>query len=286
MDEAQQITRAGFAGLRVVSFESRRAADVEKLIKQMGGKPFVAPSMREVPLESQAEALYFGERLFAGTIDMLILLTGVGTRTLVQALAAKYGREEIIGALSGLTLVARGPKPVLALEELALKPTLTVPEPNTWHEILAVLDQKTPLKGLHVAVQEYGDSNEDLLKGLKDRGAEVVRVPVYRWALPENLEPLRGAVRLICEGQADVLVFTSSAQARHLLQVAETMDLKEAFFKAAQKCVIASVGPICTEELTREGFSVDIQPASPHVGPLLREASQKSKGLLRSKRGE
>src|SRR3989475_10978942 len=36
-------------GLRVVSFESRRAAEMAELIRNYGGEPIQAPSMREVP---------------------------------------------------------------------------------------------------------------------------------------------------------------------------------------------------------------------------------------------
>jgi uroporphyrinogen-III synthase len=279
------VAETGLAGLRVISFESRRAADVQKFIRQMGAEPLVAPSMREVPLEDQADALYFGERLLSGRVDVLILLTGVGTRALVQALCSRHSREAILQALIRIKLVARGPKPIVALNELGLKPTLSVPEPNTWHEVLSSLDAQLPLKGLTVAVQEYGSSNEELLRGLKSRAAEVIRVPIYRWALPEDLEPLRRAVKAVCQNQADVLLFTSSAQVQHVIQVAEMMGFVDDFLAGTRRCVIASVGPICTEELQRRGIEVDVQPAHPHMGPLLQEVGQKSPSLLRAKRG-
>ncbi len=53
-----------FDGLRVLSLESRRASEIETLIHRAGGDPFVAPSMREIPLEQNSEALSFAERLF------------------------------------------------------------------------------------------------------------------------------------------------------------------------------------------------------------------------------
>ena len=67
-------------GLRVVSFESRRSAEMAELIRNYGGEPIPAPAMREVPLTDQREAFAFGETLLAGDWDVLILLTGVGTR--------------------------------------------------------------------------------------------------------------------------------------------------------------------------------------------------------------
>lgn len=272
------------AGLRIISFESRRAADIQKLIQQMGGEPMMAPAMREVPLEDQADALYFGERLLSGKVDVLILLTGVGARALVETLSSRHPRQKVVSALSRIRLVARGPKSVAALKELGLTPALSVPEPNTWHEVLASLDAKLPLKGLCVAVQEYGSSNEELLAALRTRAAEVIRVPIYRWALPEDLEPLRRAVKAVCEGKVDVLVFTSAAQVQHVVQVAEMLRLENDFLQGARRSVVASVGPICTEELMRRGFLVDVQPSRSHVGPLFKEIGYKSLSLLRTKR--
>src|ERR1700693_5154414 len=79
-----------FDGLRVLSFESRRATEIAELIRRQGGAPFVAPSMREAPIENNPEAFAFAERLFRGEFDMMILLTGVGTRALDKVLASRY----------------------------------------------------------------------------------------------------------------------------------------------------------------------------------------------------
>ena len=96
-------------GLRVVSFESRRSAEMAELIRNYGGEPIQAPSMREVPLTDQREALAFGKTLLAGDWDALILLTGVGTRMLIAACATRWPKDEVVKALGRLTLVCRGP---------------------------------------------------------------------------------------------------------------------------------------------------------------------------------
>ncbi len=275
-----------FGGLRVVSFESRRAEEMGRLIRRFGGESIVAPSMREVPLTDQHEALAFAARLFNGSLDMVILLTGVGTRTLIAALATKYPKEQIIQALGRMTLVVRGPKPIIALGEVGLKPTIAVPEPNTWRDILTTLDGQCPVQGKRVAVQEYGVTNDELLQGLQTRGAEVMRVPVYRWALPEDTGPLQEAIRAICHEQADVLLFTSATQVDHLMHVAREMKMDAALRAAVRRhVVVASVGPICSEALKRHDLPIDLEPAHPKMGSLLSEASQRSAQLLRQKRG-
>jgi len=107
-----------FAGLKVISFESRRAAEMALLIRKQQGEPIVAPSMREAPIERNEEAFRFAERLFAGEFDMMILLTGVGTRILNQALATRYPPDRFAEALRRITVVPRGPKPVAVLREM------------------------------------------------------------------------------------------------------------------------------------------------------------------------
>ncbi|MGB2724617.1 MAG: uroporphyrinogen-III synthase, partial [Nitrospira sp.] len=173
---------AGFNGLTVAAFESRMAAEMTRLIERHGGKPLVAPALREIPLEDNSAALQFGELLLTEGLDVLVLLTGAGTTTLFEILHSRHAKDTIKNALKETVLIARGPKPVAALKALGFQPTLTVPEPDTWMDVVSTLDAHRPVKGLRVAVQEYGVPNRDLVEALKQRGANVVSVPVYRWA--------------------------------------------------------------------------------------------------------
>src|SRR5688500_5921418 len=155
--------KVSLQGLRIVSFESRRAKEMAELIRRYGGEPLVAPSMREVPLREHRATLDFLNELEAKKFDLLILLTGVGTRTLNQVLLTAYPQERILAALGRVRLVARGPKPAAALKELGLEPAIVVPEPNTWREVLATLDKELPVGGKHIAIQEYGIPNAELV---------------------------------------------------------------------------------------------------------------------------
>ncbi len=204
--------RATPGRLRVVGFESRRATEMATLVHRLGGDPLIAPSMREVPLAEQPEALAFAHALERGEVDVVILLTGVGTRALAAAVAAVLPGERFAAALGRAAIVARGPKPIAVLRELGLKPTLAIPEPNTWREVLAGLDAYLPVAGRRVAVQEYGVANPDLLAALEARDARVLRVPVYRWTLPEDLTPLEEAIARLASGRVDVALFTSATQ--------------------------------------------------------------------------
>ncbi len=274
-----------FNGLRVASFESRLAKAMATLIRRHGGEPHVAPSLREIPLEHNTAVFEFGKQLIANQIDLLILLTGVGTRAMVQVLQKQYSPDAIKAALGRVTLVARGPKPVAALKELDLFPTITVPEPNTWREILQTLDQHQPLTGLRVAVQEYGTSNPDFLDALGHRGANVIRVPVYRWALPEDTAPLRRVLDAILAGDIQIVLITNAAQADHIMQLISEAGQEEQFRQVLQGVMVASIGPTASERVRSFGLPVDLEPSHPKMGILVKEASEQADVILRKKRG-
>ncbi len=276
-----------FAGLRVLALESRRGPEMAKLIANYGGKATVAPSMREVPLESNTEALAFARTLFAGGFDLVIFLTGVGTRALARVVETIAPLEQYLAALRNVAVIARGPKPVAVLKEWNVPVTLTAPEPNTWREILRTLDEhaaNVPLHGRRAAVQEYGVSNPELIAGLAARGAQVTSVPVYEWALPEDVGPLRSAVAAIVRNEIDVILFTTATQADHLLQIAKEMNEDEALRRALSRMLVASIGPTTSERLREFQIAPDVEPEHPKMGYLVSEAAQRSASLLQQKR--
>ena len=280
-------SKKDFAGLRVLSLESRRGAEMAKLIANQGGDAIIAPSMREVPLETNTEALAFAKKLFAGEFDMVIFLTGVGTRALARVVETIHPLELYLAALRMIGVVARGPKPVAVLREWNVPIAITAPEPNTWRELLLALDENAaafPLSGRRVAVQEYGVSNRDLLAGLKGRGAQVTSVPVYEWSLPEDTGPLRSAIAAIAQNKIDVILFTTATQADHLLQIAAEMKEEETLRRALSRMFIASIGPTTSERLREYGIVPDMEPTHPKMGYLVSEAANRSAEVLRRKR--
>jgi uroporphyrinogen-III synthase len=255
----------------VAAFESRRSAEMAELIRRQGGEPFVAPSMREVPLEENREAFVFGEQLLAEKFDMMILLTGVGTRQLDRLLATRHPPAAFAEALRRLTVVARGPKPAAALREMNVSPALTAPEPHTWRDVLAVTEGRPERR---IAVQEYGRSNPELLDGLRERGAAVTAVRVYQWNLPEDLEPLRESARRLAAGDFSVALFTTAMQIAHLVRVAEEQGIARQVLDGLRKTMIGSIGPTTTEALEEFGITPAFEPSHPKMGILVREAAE------------
>ena len=281
-----------FSGLSVLVLESRRSKEMAALVTTYGGRPVAAPAMREIPLDSNPDALGFGDALLAGRFDIVILLTGVGARVLLNMIDTKHPRADVVAALAKTKVVPRGPKPLAVLRELGITPWVIVPEPNTWRELLETVDHAAAptvsgprtLEGMRVAVQEYGKANPKLLEGLETRGAQVTRVPVYRWALPEDIAPLQAATTAIAGGELDVVLFTTSAQIAHLDQIADTQGTRDAVRLGLRRMVVASIGPTTSEELRHEGIEIDLEASHPKMGFLVREAAEKAADILRTKR--
>jgi uroporphyrinogen-III synthase len=273
-----------FNGMTVAAFESRMAKEITRLIERDGGRPLVAPVLREVPLEDNSAAQRFGDDLIAGRIDLCIFLTGVGTTALFDLLKTSYPWSSILTALQRITIVARGPKPVATLKAVGLQATLTVPEPNTWVDLIAVLDEHRPVNGLRVAVQEYGASNPDLLKALSERGAEVFPIPIYKWALPEDLGPIHHALDEIIAARVQVILITNAAQVDHIMRVLEQDGKVEPFRAVLAKMVVASIGPTASERLRHYDWPVDFEPSHPKMGILVKEVSEQASQFIKSKR--
>jgi uroporphyrinogen-III synthase len=268
------------AGMRVLSLESRRAKEIEQLIRKHGGEPFVAPSMREAPLERNDEVFRFAERLFRGEFDMMIFLTGVGVRFLNKLLATRYPEDRFAATLRNLTVVARGSKPVAALREMNVPVTIAVPEPNTWREVLSATEGRPERR---VAVQEYGRTNDDLLNGLRARGAEVTAIRAYEWDLPEDTGPLREAARRLAAGDFDIALFTTSVQVEHLLDMVIELGIQAGVREALGRALIASVGPTTSETLRHHGIEPDFEPSHPKMGFLVQEVAKKAAALREAK---
>ena len=271
-----------FGGLRVLSLETRRAKEMEVLIRRMDGDVFIAPSVRERATEENPELFVWAEKLFADQFDMIVFMTGVGLAYMRDAIVTRYPMEQFAEALRKTTIVSRGPKPLAILHEMGVNPLIRIPEPNTWKEIVPVVALRPERR---IAVQEYGRHNQDFVTALQALGATVYPVAVYRWEMPEDLEPLRESVRRLASGRFDVVIFTTSIQLVHLLEISRAMGLENEVRMALRNQVaIASVGPIMNAALAENGLEPDIVPVHPKMGVLVRAASEQAATVLQRKR--
>ena len=271
-------------GLHVVSFESRLKSETAALIDKHGGRVIIAPALKEVPLQEIPEAKPFAEALCSQQVDILVLMTGVGTTLLINAAIAQRPKADVVLELGRSALVCRGPKPSAALKPFGLRPTILVPEPNTWRDIVDSLDAERPVRGKRVYIQEYGTRNEDLIGALRDRGATVTSLKLYNWSLPDDTAPLKAAILKMVRGQAQIALFTAGRQVDHLLLVAQEIGLAPAVRRALiNEMVVASIGPMTTEALEKQGIKPDIVPGHPKLGHLVLAVARRGRITLAEK---
>lgn len=277
-----------FGGLKVLSLESRRAKEMETLIRREGGDPFVAPSVEERALDDHRGALEFVDRLEAGEFDLVVCMTGAGLaflRDLAAAHAADGSTSERLATgLRKVFIVSRGPKPLPILREFGARAHIVVPEPNTWREVVEAVASRPERR---VAVQEYGRPNLEMNAALEALGARVSSFAIYRWDLPADMQPLKEAARRLAAREVDVVLFTSSIQLDHLFQVAEEQGVGDEVRRTlAEYAAVASVGPVMTEALESAGLSADIVPMHPKMAGLVRAAGDRAGETLAHKRGK
>ena len=270
---------SSFSTARIGAFESRRADDLKRLIEKFGGQAHVSASMREVQLDDQREAIDFAHRLLVGDIDVVVLLTGVGFRYLMNVVSKHVDQERLIHSLTDVVTVARGPKPAAVMREFGLQPTYRVPEPNTWREILTTMDAELSLNSQTVALQLYGKVNPSLIAGLEARGAKVVSVPIYRWDFPESTVELEKNVHRLVSHELDMVMFTSAHQLVNLIKLARRLNLEQEVVTGLNQTIVASIGPTTSEMIREYGIEVDFEPSHPKMGHLVSESARHFQNL-------
>lgn len=254
-----------------------------KLIEREGGTALLAPSMQEVPLSENAEVFRFFDRLEAGDIDLLVLMTGVGTRTLVQTLETKFPHDRIIAALNNTKILVRGPKPTAACQSLKIKIHYSAPEPNTWHEILSLLDEDMRIAGKTIAVQEYGIRNESFYEELARREAKIISVPVYKWTLPDDVGPLLKGIEAIIAGEVDLALFTSAHQMVNLLRLSRERNKEAALRRALARVGIVSIGPTTSAQLREAQIFHDLEASPNKMDELVKLAALQGRAVAERK---
>jgi uroporphyrinogen-III synthase len=274
-----------FNGLKILCLESRRSADLASLIRRQGGDPTVAPSVKERSVEDHSIAFRLVEQLEAGDFDILICMTGVGLSFLRDVVAPSIDAERLGAAFRRAAVVSRGSKPIPLLRALQVPIAELIPEPNTWREVVTAVSRRIRDFGqTRIAIQEYGRPNLEMNNALESLGATVTPFALYRWELPDDIEPLHNAVLALSQNAFEVVVFTSSIQLDHLFEIAQRLNLSETIHQIlATKVVIVSIGPVMSEALRARGIEPDVEPQSPKMGAMVKAASEESAAALQRK---
>jgi uroporphyrinogen-III synthase len=258
------------AGYTVAVTAARRSEELGALLDRRGARMLYAPAIRIVPLSDDADLVTATREVLAAPVDLVVATTGVGFRGWLEA--AEAWDLPLREHLTTARVLARGPKARGAIRGAGLVDAWS-PESESSAEVLSHLlsGAEGPLPGRRIAVQLHGDPLPELVSGLVRAGAEVIKVPVYRWVLPEDTAPLRRLVAVIAARAVDAVTFTSAPAAASLLQVAEEEGVYAAVLGALTDVVLpVAVGPVTAAPLEAVGIRT-VQPQRARLGALARE---------------
>ncbi|MGW4224553.1 uroporphyrinogen-III synthase [Streptomyces bauhiniae] len=245
-------TAAELTGFTVGVTAARRREELTALLRRRGARVMEAPALRIVPLEDDAALRAATERCLAAPLDYVVATTGVGWRGWMSAAEGWGYGAALTAACRDAEVLSRGPKATGAVRACGTTETYSpaseaVDELRTW--LLA-----RDLRGRRVAVQEHGAPLPGLASALRERGAEVVEVPVYRWAPPQDPEPVRRLAEATARGEVHALLFTSAPAITSFLEHAEAAGKYETVLERLRTDVLPlCVGAVCARPLLEVG---------------------------------
>ena len=253
---------------KVAILESRLGRQMVELVARQGGVPIHAPALAEVPDVDPSFVKRLIEDLREKPAKLVIFQTGVGTQALFAATDRLGITDDFLEMLAATTVAVRGPKPSAALRARHVRIDLPAGDPFTTHEVLDAV-QSVAVDGARVVVQRYGATNLELEERLKARGADVVEIPTYRWALPANTQPLIDLIDKLSRHEVDAVAFTNAAQVRNLFAIASSLGRSDSLRDDLAQTLVASIGPVASSALREFGLSANLEASPPKLGPLV-----------------
>jgi uroporphyrinogen-III synthase len=269
----------GLGGLVIGVPARRRAAQTASLVERWGGTPLVGPAVEEVPVGDDETLRAATEAVLAQRPPWSVHLTGTGTRRWFDQAEAWGLLPGLLDVLRAARVIARGRKSARALAEQLVEPAW-MPGSETSAEIAAWLGPRVEA-GEAVVLQRHGEPSPALSAALEARGAHLIEIVTYRWALPDDREPAEHLVRALAAGEVHALVITSAPQARHLFVLARGLGLDDELRRALVSRVFAgAVGSVAAGGLRAEGVEPDLIATPPTMGSLLRSLAEAREQVL------
>ncbi|MFF6873795.1 MULTISPECIES: uroporphyrinogen-III synthase [unclassified Streptomyces] len=281
MDEQEQRPDHGpIAGFTVGVTAARRADELGVLLQRRGAAVLHAPALRIVPLADDSELLAATKEIIEQGPDIAVATTAIGFRGWVEAADGWGLGEELLARLGGVRIMARGPKVKGAVRAAGLTEEWS-PSSESMAEVLDRLLEEG-VDGLRIAIQLHGEPLPGFVEALREGGADVVGVPVYRWMPPEDITPVDRLLDATVARALDAVTFTSAPAAASLLSRAEERGLLDEVLAALSHDVLpACVGPVTALPLQSRGIDT-IQPERFRLGPLVQLLCQELPARARS----
>lgn len=259
--------------MRVGITADRRWDEQARLFADRGIETVHGPTMKTVDLSGDEALRTVTSDLAEHPPDYLIVTTGMGMRRWLEA-AGRWGMDTALlaGLAAGTRVVARGAKSNSAARGANLDVWWRAPE-ETMQEIVDHLAGFDDVARSRVALQLFDPDGHPSTETLRAMAGELVEVPVYHWALPDDAGPASGLVDAAIAGDLDAVTFTAQPAVHNLFRIAG--DRREALREAfnAGRVVASCVGPVCASAATEEGIEAPIWPDPPRLSAMVRQVT-------------
>jgi uroporphyrinogen-III synthase len=257
------------AGFTIAVTAARRRDELGGMLERRGARVVYAPALQIVPLADDTELLEATRWCLRQPVDITVATTGIGFRGWIEASDGWGLGEDLRRHLASGVVLARGPKARGAVRAAGLVDAWS-PESESSSEVLRHL-LAGDVAGKRIALQLHGEPLPDFIDALRNVGADVVPVPVYRWMPPDDLAPLQRLLDSVVARQVDAVTFTSAPAVASLLALARSRGLIDELLSALQDDVVpACVGPVTAAALEGENVRT-MQPTRGRLGALVRE---------------
>jgi uroporphyrinogen-III synthase len=254
----------------------RRWQEQAELLERRGARTIHGPCIRTFALSTEDGVRAATTELLARPPDAVVLTTGIGTRGWIGAVEGMGHGEDLVDALDGAMVLARGPKAAGAALTAGIEVTWRAPGARTAEVVGHLREHADAGRRLRIAVQLDGDPDARLVAALRALGHEVVAVPVYRWTLPDDTAPALRLIAAVCDGEVDAVTFTAGYTVGNLLALADGAGVRDRVVEqlATGAVTPVAIGPACAERLRELGLGDPVEPATPRLGAMVRALTQ------------
>ncbi len=275
---AARTPRGPLAGFVVGVTADRRADEQMKLLAGRGAECVHGPVIKTHALGSEDQLRTATEVMLADPPSLVVLTTGLGVRGWLEAADAIQLGDDLRDVLDSLELYARGPKATGALTTAGLDVAWTAP--NALYDDIVDALRTRGIEGDRVAVQLDGAGAGELCDRLEQLGADVLRVPVYRWSMPSDTSAAERLIRATIDRRVDALTFTAKPAVENFLEIADFLGVGAELAKAlAVDVACFCVGPVCATGLTDAGIVEPFVPPKHRLGAMVQQIAQHFAGL-------
>ena len=235
-------------GKRIINTRSRaQASELSQKLLDLGASVTELPTIETVPVGANSPLAHEMSRL--NNYDWILFTSPNGVRYFFDLLLKIKGDVRAIG---NVKIGSIGPGTTKEIEQYCLSPKVTAKDAVA-EGLIQVLKGAENWKGLNMLIPRAEKARDILPQTLKKWGANVNVITAYRTIKPEGADS--EAIKQVVNNDYDLITFSSSSTFENFV---ELIGVKR-FCKIRKMLNAASIGPVTTESLRKQGIKPKIE---------------------------